>query len=355
VTLKIAYGIHGYGRGHAMRAMAVLPELTRRHEVLVLAGDDACAALADDYNVVAIPTFTFVMKPDGHRSRLATIRRNLPGLADLKLDGPVCDLVAGALRAFGPDVIISDSEPWTHHVARRLKIPRISFDHFAILAYCRWPMGWADRLRCRFETLTYRQLMGEPERLVVASFFEAPPRREGIAIVGPVLRPQVRHLTPSDGDHLLVYFSNGRKNYTEPIHDALRRLERPVRVYGTPRSGRDGNVEFRVVSNTQFLDDLAGCHAVFATAGNQLICEAMHFAKPLLMMPEDSLEQRLNAATIERLAYGLHAPRPTISAALIERFLAARPAFAANLRHAPRDGAAEAVAALERFARELAR
>ncbi|MFW6153835.1 MAG: glycosyltransferase family protein [Planctomycetota bacterium] len=352
--MKIAYGVHGYGRGHAMRALAVLPELTRRHEVLVLAGDDAYAALADAYDAVPIPTFTFVMKPDGRRSRLGTVRRNLPGLADLKLNGPVCDLVAGAITAFRPDVIISDSEPWTHHVARRLRIPRISFDHFAILAYCDWPMAWADRLRCGFETLAYRRLMGEPERMVVASFFEAPPRREGIAIVGPVLRPQVRELTPSNGDHLLVYFSNGQRNYADPIHDALKRLDRPVWVYGTLRSGRDGNVRFRPISKTRFLADLAACHAVFATAGNQLISEAMHFGKPLLLMPEDSLEQRLNATTVERLAYGLHAPRKTVSIELLRRFLAARPTFAANLRAAARDGAAEAVAAIERYAEELA-
>jgi len=352
--MRIAYGVHGYGRGHAMRAMAVLPELARRHEVLVLAGDDAYAALAGDYTVVPIPTLTFVMKPDGRRSRLGTIRRNLPGLIDLKLNGPVCDLVAAAIRAFDPDVIVSDSEPWTHHVARRLKIPRISFDHFAILAYCDWPMGWRDRVRCGFETMTYRQLMGDPQRLVVASFFQAPPRRDGIAIVGPVLRPQVRELAASDGDHLLVYFSNGQKNYSPQVHDALQRLDRPVRVYGTAREGGEGNVEFRPISQTRFLADLAGCHAVFATAGNQLISEAMHFGKPLLLMPEDSLEQRLNAATVQRLAYGLHAPRHTVSAPLIERFLASRPAFAANLHTAARDGAAEAVAAIERFAQELA-
>ena len=37
--LRIAYGVHGYGRGHSSRALAVLPELTKRHDVLVLAGD----------------------------------------------------------------------------------------------------------------------------------------------------------------------------------------------------------------------------------------------------------------------------------------------------------------------------
>jgi len=335
-----------------MRALAVLPELTRRHDILVLAGDNAYDALAADYNVTRIPTLTFVMRPSGRRSAWRTIKRNLPGILDFKLNGPASDLIAQTVEAFAPDVMISDSEPWTHHVARRLRVPRISFDHFAVLAYCKWPMPWPDRLRCQFEAFAYRRLMSIPERMVVASFFDAPPRRDGLKVVGPVLRPAVREMAATDGQHLLVYFSNGHKNYTPRVHNALTALDRPVWVYGAPREGTDGNVQFRAISNTQFVIDLASCHAVFATAGNQLISEAMHFGKPLLLMPEDSLEQRLNALTVERLAYGLHAPRAKVSVELVARFLAGRDQFADNLP-AARNGQAEAIAAIEQYAAEL--
>ncbi|MBN1512501.1 MAG: hypothetical protein JXB13_10840, partial [Phycisphaerae bacterium] len=57
--MKIAYGVHGFGRGHAMRARAVLPELFRRHEVLVLAGGDAYHALSADFAVTRIPTLKY--------------------------------------------------------------------------------------------------------------------------------------------------------------------------------------------------------------------------------------------------------------------------------------------------------
>jgi hypothetical protein len=36
--MRILYGVFGYGRGHATRALSVLPELMERHEVTVLAG-----------------------------------------------------------------------------------------------------------------------------------------------------------------------------------------------------------------------------------------------------------------------------------------------------------------------------
>jgi len=44
--LKIAYGVMGYGRGHATRVRSVLPALLERHDVTVFAGGDAVPVLA---------------------------------------------------------------------------------------------------------------------------------------------------------------------------------------------------------------------------------------------------------------------------------------------------------------------
>ncbi len=353
--MRIAYGVHGYGRGHAMRALAVLPALTARHELAILAGGDAYDALAGEYTVTQIPVLKFALSPTGRRSKRRTIKRNLPGVMDLKMSGPALDMVVDTLTKFRPDVVVSDSEPWTHHAARRLEIPRISFDHFGVLVHCRWPMPMLDRLVCRLEAGAYRKLMGRPQRVVVASFYDAPPRRPGVRVVGPVLREQVRKTEPSPGEYLLVYFSNGRKHYTERVHRALLEQDIPVWVYGTGREGREGNVQFLPLSNTRFVSDLAACRAVFSTAGNQLISEAMHFGKPLLLMPEDSLEQRLNAAMVEHLGYGRHLSRRDVAADVIGEFLADGDRLAANIGAADiRDGGAEAVAAIEQYARELA-
>ena len=55
------------------------------------------------------------------------------------------------------------------------------------------------------------------------------------------------------------------------------------------RTGVD--IEYRPLSNTQFVADLSSCRAVFATAGNQLISEAMHFGKPLNFSSQDTYPQ----------------------------------------------------------------
>lgn len=352
--MRIAYGVHGYGRGHSSRALAVLGKLMSRHEVLILAGGDAWRALKDDYPVVRIPVFKYTLGRSGKIAPLKTILYSVPKVMDLALRGPALELVTDVLTDFAPDVVMSDSEPWTHGAANNLRLPRISFDHFGVLVWCDWPMSGADKVRCRMEGLIYRRMMSGPaDRTVIVSFYAPPPRREGVRVIGPVLRDLVARTVPADGDYLMVYFSNGHIHFTPQVESALKELDCSAIVYGTGREGDDGNLEFRPPSNTRFVEDLAGCRAVFSTAGNQLISEAMYFRKPLLVLPEDSLEQRLSAAAIETMEIGMRTHRDTVTADQLREFLAGRDRFAANIPDTPADGQSRAVAAIEEYAREL--
>lgn len=355
MRLRIAYGIHGYGRGHAVRALAVLPELARRHELLVLAGGEAYKALHADYPVVRIPTFKYQLSRGGRMAACRTLLRAAPKVVDLSVRGPALEMVGEVLEEAAPQVVVSDSEAWTNAAAKRLKIPRISFDHFGVLVYCRWPMGWARRLQNRMEARVYHGLMSGPaERIVIASFYAPPPRREGVRVVGPVLRETVLQATASPGEYLLVYFSNGPIHFTSQVEQALRALDVPVVAYGVGREGTHANLDFRPPSNTRFVADLAGCRAVFATAGNQLICEAMHFRKPMLLLPEDSLEQRLNAAAVQRMGIGMRTSQKKVCPEQLRAFLAGEARCVESFPDAPTDGRAQAVQAIERFAEELA-
>jgi uncharacterized protein (TIGR00661 family) len=276
-----------------------------------------------------------------------------PLLLDVWSGGPTLTCIVDILEDFEPDIVLSDSEIYTHHAARALHIPRITFDHFGFLVYCRPEMSRWDRLKCRGSSFAYRRLFGEPERIIVSSFFDAPPIREGIRVVGPVIRPEVRSVAPSRREHLMVYLSMGQHEYTDQIERALLKLDCPVLVYGTPRRGLQGNLQFKPIANVPFIEDLASCRAVFATTGNQLLGEVIHFGKPILGMPIDCLEQRLNAAQIERMGIGMAAPRGRVTVELLRRFLEREPEFARNAQREARDGAREAIDAIEAFAAEL--
>ncbi len=351
--MRIVYGVHGYGRGHAMRALAVLPHLVERHEILVLAGGDAYHALWPEYPVIPIPNLRYHYNTQGKLSNYLTVKRNLSAVIDLIMRGPAIDMVNNIISDFRPEVILTDSEAFTHHAARRLRIPRITFDHFGVLVYCRPEMPFTDRIRCKGNALVYRSMFGQPERAIVSSFFDAPPQHNGVKKVGPIIRREVRDITPHKSNYLLVYLTQGQHQYTPQLEQALLELNCPVRIYGTPRRGMQHNLQFKPLANIPFIEDLAGCRAILATTGNQLCGETLYFGKPMLGIPMNCLEQRLNAVQIERMGAGQQVPGRQITSKLIRDFLARDQEYTTPPGQQLQDGTAEAVSAIEQFASEI--
>src|SRR5688572_3770598 len=173
--MRIAYGVHGYGRGHATRALAVRQALGQRHEVRLFAGGDAYELLCEEAPVTRVPCLGLAYK-DGRRSTRLTFENNLPALLDLLRHGPGVGRVLQDLRDFAPDVVICDAEPWTNAAGQRLGVPRIGFDHFGVLVHCKVALPWLDWLESLADRMAYRWLMRWPERVLVSSFFRAKPR-----------------------------------------------------------------------------------------------------------------------------------------------------------------------------------
>lgn len=350
--MRLAYGVNGYGRGHAMRAAAVLPHLRRRHDVRVFAGADAYDALAADSPVQRVPNMRYYYRRAGRLSAATTFKRNLPLLLDLALQGAGHEMVVDALREFDPDLIVSDGEPYTLWAGGRLGVPRISFDNFGQLAYCRLPLAGMNRLRCWANAVGYRALLGQAERIIIASFFEAPARIPGIRFVGPVMREEITHVSPSRGEHLLVYFSKADE-FTPAIEQALHDANFPARVYGTTRRGLDRRLQYKPLGNLPFLEDLASCRAVFGTTGNQLLGEVIHFRKPMLAVPIACMEQQLNARQLELLGVGeVIAPR-RVTGQRLRQFLAREDEFVGRFPAEARNGLTEAIDAIESLAADL--
>jgi len=352
--MRIAYGVHGYSRGHASRAAAVLGSLAEHHEVRIYAGGDAHDFLSKHFAVTRIPSLGFTYDRRGRLSKSRTFLDNLPRALDLFGGGAQLAALIQEMRGFGPQVVISDAEPWTLRAARALGIPRIGFDHFGVMVYCRVPMPLRDRLRSAFDRALYRAFIGRLDRVLVSSFYDAPPRSDAVRVIGPLLRDAVHQVPPQDGAHLLVYLNNGAQQLTAALERALHALGCEVRLYGAGRVGREGNVVYRPPGNRSFLRDLASCRAVVSTAGNQLVGEALHYGKPLLVAPEATVEQRMNARAVARLGVGEETTFAALDAARIRAFLASVPRYAAATRRHRQDGRQEALTLLERWVAELA-
>lgn len=354
--MRILYGVHGYGRGHATRALAILPHLAARHQVHVLAGGDAWQTIAPDHPVTRIPTLGFAYSQRGGircRSNWHTFVRNLPALLDLLCSGPTFQLVRSLVEEFSPDAIISDAETWSHQVARELGIPRIGIDHIGIMTHCRPELARWDRWTTIFDKTCYRLLTGRPDRVIVSSFFDAPPRNPRVRVVAALARAEVRQMQPRAGGHLVVYLNRGREQLHEGMVRELGRVGVPVHVYGARERGRIGALCFLPLSNLPFLEDLASCRAVISTAGNQLVGEALALGKPVLVFPERCAEQRMNALAVERMGIGRQATWNQFTAETIRQFLEESPAYLAQIRRHDRDGLSETLAAIESALAEL--
>ena len=102
-----------------------------------------------------------------------------------------------------------------------------------------------------------------------------------------------------EGEHILVYVTSG----FESLLDELKNVPRErFLVYGYDRADQDGVLTYKPFSRDGFLNDLAGCQAVIATAGFTLISESLHLGKPYCALPmQGQFEQQLNAFQLQRL------------------------------------------------------
>ena len=349
--MRIAYGVHGYGRGHATRAQALLAELSTRHEVVLFAGGNAHEVLAARHEVRRIPSLDLAYT--GPRvSWRRTLAANAGLLADLWLGGPCSRAVHGLLREQRPDVILSDSEPFLLRAARELLVPSIGLDHVGVIAHCRPEVPLADRPRLTLDAALYRLLLGRADQVIVSSFFTPAEVRPGVHVVPPILRDAVLRAQPTDGEHVLVYFNSGRL-LTGAVASALGALGVRVVAYGADRVGVDGLVTYRPFDAAAFVEDLASCRAVLATGGHQLIAEALHLGKPMLLCPEGTAEQRLNAREAERMGVARAIPHRDLSAGVLRQFLAELAGPRAALGRLARPGNGRIAEAVERLAAEL--
>ncbi|MBX2813140.1 MAG: hypothetical protein KTR25_15095 [Myxococcales bacterium] len=352
--MRILYGVHGYSRGHATRAAAVLSELVQKYEVMILAGQDAFDLLKNEFEIERIESLRFYYGEDSRISSIQTIQKNFPLVTDLLLHGSRSRELDAKIRAFAPRVAISDAEPWTHRAAHRLDIPRVSFDHFGIMVHCDVPFARGDRTKSFFDRLIYKFLMGQPERVLVSSFYDAPALRDGTKIIGPLLRKEVRNISaPARGEHMLVYLNNGHHQLTEELKASFRSLDMPIKLYGCRRTGTEATLEFCPPAGRAFLEDLASAKAVISTAGNQLVGEALFFGRPLLVIPEGTVEQRMNAAAVERLGVGEVGTFEALDGARLRSFLRNLPRYETNAKRCSTDGRDEALELLNMWIEEL--
>jgi uncharacterized protein (TIGR00661 family) len=306
---KIAISLCGEGRGHATRIATLVERLERDHEILIFTSADALEFLARRFPVsgssvrlVEIPGIVFQYSG----GRLDVPRSIAAGLDyQARQVGPLVDRMIRELDAFGADLAVTDFEPALPRAAARQQIPLVSVDHqHFLLAYDLGSLPLSLRWQAWFMSHAVWMYVSDATDTVVSAFFRPPLRRgwEHVVQTGPLLRREVVRAEPRDEGFVLSYL---RRHTPFEAITALADCGMPVKVYGLGHREHVGNISFHAIDERRFIEDLAACRCMVSAAGNQLIGEALHLGKPMLVLPERAhAEQLMNSHFLAGMGCG---------------------------------------------------
>lgn len=322
---KVVYGVSGEGSGHSFRAREMITHLEKLgHSVKVVSYDRGFRNLKDDFDVFKTEGL-HIASSDNRVSKVKTFTENLQRLprGHQKLNA----LRKEIFKAFQPDCVITDFEPMTAYLAHHYHLPLITIDNQHRIRYMTYPCPKRLQKERRVTVSIIRAMVPRPDISLVTTFYYGEAINERTFFFPPILREEVLSLQPSNGEHVLVYLTSGFESYLSLLRSFSREQ---FRVYGYDRDEKNGHITFKPFSTEGFLNDLASCKAVMATAGFTLMTEAFYLRKPYLALPmRGQFEQELNAILLARLKYGINLSR--IRPEAVGNFFYRLPDFKSNL------------------------
>ena len=294
--IRIAYFVHGRGKGHAIRTRAIIGALGKSYEARVFCAGEAWDTLKD------LPCSQPILPCMPGKGMVRSFTLRLRG--DRK-----------RFRLWRPDLVVSDGDGPSVNAARSLGIPVVAVGHGLILHHTRLPetLPWQSHLR---EVLNVASSSWPACRRVAVHFAPVEPRTDGTLVARPDLRSETDPHAARE-DFILAYFRDG--NGAMALEQLSRRGHR-VRLFGQPRSVPHG-VELHPPDVSAFGDALSRCRAVVGSAGNHLPAECAMIGIPMLALHRDhDPEHELNARLVEAAGIGIAAAVDHCTPSIIRRF-----------------------------------
>ena len=336
---NILYGVNGEGSGHSTRAKEVIAHLQQqRHSVRIVSFDRGLLNLKETFPVTEISglTITYVNNRVRYKRTLAANLLKAPRVARSNKQ------LARMVEDENIQLVITDFEPLTCHVAHRKKLPVIAIDNQHAITNTEVSLPRGFRRDAAAVKVVTRMMTPHADAYFVLSFFPAPVKRRNTFVFPPILRQEVLAAKPRQGDYAVVYVTSPSKE----LAALLRQVRYKFIAYGFGCEGQEGNILFKKPSMTGFLSDLTGAGAVIANAGFSLVSEALHLGKPYLAVPvQNQFEQTFNAYYVDKLGYGAWWEK--LDKEKVESFLFNLPVYSENLKAYARSGNGALLAKLD--------
>lgn len=300
---EVHYYVHGRGRGHATRALSVIPALERAgYRLRVFAGKAALPVLRQ-------------------QTRCGPIHSLMPG----ELWSTVPKLIQRTLWAStrglrrSPLAVISDGDLPSSVASALVRVPVIAIGHGLVFSHCQPPPGVDGAVWSREARKATRASHGSAHQVPV-SFCALATSASSAVLSRHALGLSRRHARRSGG--VVCYFrdDNGRH-----VVGALRACGVTPVVFGAVDPQLPG-ARFEPLNRGRFLRALAEADAVVSSAGHQLISEALELGVPhLALYATGDDEQQLNVELLRAARLGDGAPLDSVDRAQVLHFLSRLP------------------------------
>ena len=294
--IRIAYFVHGRGKGHAIRTRAVVGALGKSYEARVFCAGEAWDTLKD------LPCAQSILPCMPGKGMLRSFTLRIRGDRE-------------RFRRWRPDLVVSDGDGPSVNAAKSLGIPVIAVGHGLILHHTHLPAALPFHRRLR-EVINVASSSWPACRRVAVHFAPVQPRTEGTYVARPDLRRETDLLSARE-DFILAYFRDG--NGAMALEQLARRGHR-VLLFGQPRQVPP-RVELHSPDVVAFGEALSRCRAVVGSAGNHLPAECAMLGIPMLALHrENDVEHEMNARLVETAGIGISAEVDRCTPDVVQRF-----------------------------------
>jgi len=325
---NILYGVNGEGAGHSTRAKEVLRHLVRKgHRVHVASFDRGLKNLEDEFEVTEVHGLRIAYVNNRVRYE-KTVARNL--LTAPKAAKSSRELMRKT-EEWAINLVVTDFEPMTCHVAHRKKLPLIAIDNQHAITNCEVSYPREYRKDAAATKIVTKLMTPRADAYLVISFFPAEVQKKNTFLFSPLLREEILNAKPTPGDYVLVYVTSPAPKLSEMLQSVRCKFV----AYGFGKEGVSENITYKNPSLAGFMGDLVGCKGIIANAGFSLISEALHLGKPYLAIPvAHQFEQIFNAHYLDQMGYGAY--WKDLEKEKIESFLFNLDTYRENLKAYPR-------------------
>jgi uncharacterized protein (TIGR00661 family) len=315
---KYLFVVQGEGRGHLTQAISL-------YELLKSAGHEVVAVMVgkgDDRNLpsffqekVAAPIHTFsspsLVYGNGKALRMwdtvKTHALRLPKYMDS------IKQLADKVEETQPDVIINFYEMICGLYCQLYQpgIPCVCIAHQYLLLHKNFVSidnkmfdRWLLNLNTRITAL------GSTKKMALSFVQMDDDTSANIVVTPPLLRDEVKSLTPQRKPFLLAYITH-HKLSEDIINWHANHRDVEIHCFWNNQEFSDEwhfreNLTFHQVNAEKFLAMMQDCAGLVCTAGFESVCEAMYLGKPILMVPvPNHIEQEINALDGQRAGAGI--------------------------------------------------